>query len=184
MTLSLLNSFNHFFSKVQFKIDVFARFCFLMCSYVPFLPVSGDTVKAKSFRQGYGGKGANQCVAAAKLGSKTVLISKVRVLSLATIFSTSIIMENQIIGHIQVGNDEWGKKYIENLKSLNVDTDYVKTVEGKQTGLAHINVATEGANQIVIIPGANDAISEADIDECSEEVLANSKVCSFVLFLL
>lgn len=49
-----------------------------MSSYVPHLPASGETIRATKFNNGYGGKGANQCVAAAKLGSKTVLISKVR----------------------------------------------------------------------------------------------------------
>lgn len=46
-------------------------------SYVPHLPVAGETLRATRYQTGYGGKGANQCVSAAKLGSKTVLISKV-----------------------------------------------------------------------------------------------------------
>lgn len=44
---------------------------------MPELPQPGETLRATRYQNGFGGKGANQCVAAAKLGSKTVLISKV-----------------------------------------------------------------------------------------------------------
>lgn len=48
-----------------------------MDSYVPHLPTVGETLRATRYQTGYGGKGGNQCISAAKLGSKTVLISKV-----------------------------------------------------------------------------------------------------------
>lgn len=51
--------------------------CLCVVSYVPHLPVAGETLRATKFQYGFGGKGANQCVAAAKLGSSTALISKV-----------------------------------------------------------------------------------------------------------
>lgn len=51
--------------------------CEFVCSYVAHLPVAGETLRATRYNTGFGGKGANQCVSAAKLGSKTVLISKV-----------------------------------------------------------------------------------------------------------
>lgn len=46
-------------------------------SYVDHLPLAGETLRSTRYTNGFGGKGANQCVAASKLGSKTVLISKV-----------------------------------------------------------------------------------------------------------
>lgn len=55
-------------------ILLFVSLCY---SYVPHLPAAGETLRATKFQNGFGGKGANQCVAAAKLGSSTALISKV-----------------------------------------------------------------------------------------------------------
>lgn len=74
-----------------------------------------------------------------------------------------------------MGDDEWGIKYRENLQSLSVSTDYVEIASGKTTGLAQINVAENGDNQIVIVPGANDSIVPADIDKV-QDVLDASKV--------
>lgn len=57
-------------------IALLALFRFL-CSYVSHLPAAGETLRANKFQNGFGGKAANQCVAAARLGSKTAIISKV-----------------------------------------------------------------------------------------------------------
>lgn len=88
------------------------------------------------------------------MGSKTVLISK-------------------------VGDDEWGSRYLENLKNLNVNTDNVGVASGKNTGLAQINVAENVENQIVIVPGANDSIVPADVEKV-QDVLDASKVWYFI----
>lgn len=77
--------------------------------------------------------------------------------------------------YFQLGDDEWGSKYRHNLEKFNVDTQHVVTVHGKSTGLAQINVAENGENQIVIIPGANDVITCDDIDK-AQDVLDASKV--------
>lgn len=74
-----------------------------------------------------------------------------------------------------MGNDEWGCKYRENLEKFSVNTNHVGTVNGKSTGLAQINVAENGENQIVIIPGANDMLSCADVDK-AQDVMDMSKV--------
>lgn len=74
-----------------------------------------------------------------------------------------------------MGDDEWGGKYIENLKNLHVSTDYVGIASGKPTGLAQINVAETGENQIVIVPGANDSIVPADVEKL-QDVLDSTKV--------
>lgn len=76
---------------------------------------------------------------------------------------------------LQLGNDEWGDKYRENLEKYNVSTNYVETANGKSTGLAQINVAENGENQIVIIPGANDLLTPADVEK-AQDVLEQSKV--------
>lgn len=78
-----------------------------------------------------------------------------------------------------MGDDEWGNKYRENLQTLSVSTDYVGIASGKTTGLAQINVAENGDNQIVIVPGANDTIVPADVDKV-QEVLDASKVWPIV----
>lgn len=61
------------------------------------------------------------------------------------------------------------------MEKFNVCTTHVETVAGKHTGIAQINVADDGENQIVIIPGANDALSSADIEK-AQDVLDQSKV--------
>lgn len=61
------------------------------------------------------------------------------------------------------------------MEKFNVCTTHVETVTGKHTGIAQINVAENGENQIVIIPGANDALSSADIEK-AHDVLDQSKV--------
>lgn len=78
-----------------------------------------------------------------------------------------------------MGDDEWGTKYLENLKNLNVNTEYVGIASGKNTGLAQINVAESGENQIVIVPGANDTIAPADVENV-QDVLDASKVFSYL----
>lgn len=77
-----------------------------------------------------------------------------------------------------MGDDEWGNKYLENLRNLNVSTEYVGIVSGRNTGLAQINVAENGENQIVIVPGANDSIVPADVEN-AHDVLDATKVCYF-----
>lgn len=78
----------------------------------------------------------------------------------------------------QLGNDEWGQKYAEHLKKFNVCAKHVGQVSEKTTGIAQINVAESGENQIVIIPGANDLLSPADIENAAE-TLDSCKVIIF-----
>lgn len=67
------------FAKLTNPFITHIIFCLLFCvsSYVPHLPRMSETVKGRSFESGFGGKGANQCVAAAKLGSRTAMVAKV-----------------------------------------------------------------------------------------------------------
>lgn len=59
----------------------------MFCSYAPKLPRAGETVLGTKFTTGFGGKGANQCVAAAKLGGKTLFIARVCTISLMYMIS-------------------------------------------------------------------------------------------------
>ncbi|KAF5283497.1 hypothetical protein FQR65_LT13885 [Abscondita terminalis] len=114
-------------------------------SYCPRLPKEGETIHGSEFKTAFGGKGGNQCVASAKLGGNTTFIAR-------------------------VGSDSWGKQYLENLKSLKVNSDFVQITPNSTTGIAQINVASSGANQIVIIAGANNQLQEQDVIKAREKI--------------
>lgn len=121
-----------------------------LITYAPKLPLPGETIYGNKYTVGFGGKGANQCVAAAKLGSWTALVAR-------------------------VGNDQNGREYIENLKQSSMTTDYVYTTCNSDTGIATILVGENGVNSIVIVPGANLLLSIDDITNL-KHVIANAKV--------
>jgi len=121
----------------------------LMC-YASHLPKEGETITGSKFSIGFGGKGANQCVSAGKLGAKVAMVGK-------------------------VGNDAYGKDYLKNLQDCKVNCEQMKTVEGYSTGVAVISVADNGSNCIIIVPGANDLLTVADV-ETAENLIASSKV--------
>jgi ribokinase len=100
-----------------------------LVAYVPKAPRLGETVTGRAFRTVPGGKGANQAVAAARLGGEVVMIGA-------------------------VGADEFGVRLRAALASAGVETAALRTVEGA-SGTAHITVDDEGGNSIIVIPGAN-----------------------------
>ena len=101
-----------------------------LIAYAPRMPVIGETLEAPSFEMGFGGKGANQAVAAAKLGASVVMVSK-------------------------VGGDMFADGTVNNLASFGIDTTHVHRVKGRSSGVAPIVVDASGANAILIIKGAN-----------------------------
>ncbi len=111
-----------------------------LISYVPRLPEIGETLHGTQFRQGYGGKGANQAVMAAKLGAEVTMVTK-------------------------LGKDSFGDGTLENFRSLGVDTTFVTTTDEASSGVAPIFVEPGGDNAIVIVTGANDLISEDEIEQ-------------------
>ncbi|XP_071441918.1 ribokinase-like [Hetaerina americana] len=124
-------------------------------SYAPRLPKPGETLHGYKFIQGFGGKGANQCVAASKLCSKTTLIAR-------------------------VGDDIFGTNYIKHLEDIGVDTKYVKQTKDVSSGIATIIVADSGENQIVIVGGANAKLSIEDVTDAAEVIkIAPVLVCQF-----
>jgi ribokinase len=126
-----------------------------LIAYAPRMPVIGETLEAPSFEMGFGGKGANQAVAAAKLGASVVMVSK-------------------------VGDDMFADGTVHNLASFGVDTTHVHRVKGRSGGVAPITVDASGANAILIIKGANADLSPADIDEAADAL----KSCDLILLQL
>ena len=105
-------------------------------------PGGGETVLGESFQTVPGGKGANQAVAASRLGAEVYMIGR-------------------------VGDDHHGKVILNNFKVNGVHTDYVEPVTGVESGTAHI-VLAEGDNSIVVVKGANDHVTPAYIDKASK----------------
>ncbi|EPB73905.1 ribokinase [Ancylostoma ceylanicum] len=112
------------------KIVVFGSINQDLISYTNEFPRPGESVRGHSFKMGSGGKGANQAVAAARLGAKVQLIAR-------------------------IGNDLFGQFNIENLTKSGVDTSQVEKSDSSHTGAATITVNSHGENCIVIALGAN-----------------------------
>ncbi|MEF3331288.1 ribokinase [Oceanobacillus oncorhynchi] len=110
-------------------------------------PKIGETIRAKNFHISPGGKGANQAVAAAKLGGDVELIGK-------------------------VGKDKYGDVLIESLANQGVKTHNIKR-EG-DTGRTFINVDNKGDNMITYVPGANEQITKEDINDCLPDLRESS----------
>jgi ribokinase len=126
-----------------------------LIAYAPRMPIIGETLEAPSFEMGFGGKGANQAVAAAKLGASVVMVSK-------------------------VGDDMFAEGTVNNLASFGIDTTHVHRVNGRSSGVAPIVVDATGANAILIIKGANADLSPADVEGAAEAL----KSCDLILLQL
>ena len=106
-------------------------------------PRPGETIFGQRFDLGFGGKGANQAVAARLCGADVVMVAK-------------------------VGNDLFGEATIKNFKAQGIDTAHVGLVEGVSSGVAPIFVEPNGQNRILVVKGANDTLRPADIDAAGE----------------
>ncbi len=120
------------------------------------MPVWGETVLARHFETSFGGKGANQAVAAAKLGAEVVMVS-------------------------DLGDDTLGDSALKNFESYGIDTLHVRRIPNQSTGTATILVDQgSGDNAILIVAGANGDLSSADVDAASEAL----KGCDLILLQL
>lgn len=106
-------------------------------------PKPGETIFGQKFDLGFGGKGANQAVAARLCGGDVFMVAR-------------------------VGNDLFGPATIENFRKLGIDTTHVKQIEGLSSGVAPIFVEPNGQNRILVVKGANDAIKPADVDSAAD----------------
>lgn len=119
-----------------------------LISYVPRLPAMGETLHGTQFHMGYGGKGANQAVMAARLGSRVAMVAK-------------------------VGRDDFGEGTLHNFRECGVDVTHVSVTERAATGVAPIAVDIEGRNSIIIVTGANDLLSVDDLDRARDVICAS-----------
>ncbi|MEE1783599.1 ribokinase [Streptomyces sp. SP17BM10] len=104
----------------------------------PVLPAPGETVLAADATQGFGGKGANQAVAAARMGVATHLVAK-------------------------LGADADGRAALADLRSAGVETAALLTDAAAPTGQAIVMVDPAGENSIVVVPGANARLTAAEV---------------------
>jgi ribokinase len=134
------------------KIGVVGSNMVDLITYVNRMPGPGETLEAPAFEMGCGGKGANQAVAAARLGADVMMVTR-------------------------VGDDVFGDNTIRNLESFGVDTRHVVKVAGKSSGVAPIFVEQSGENSILIVKGANADLLPAEVDTAA----ADLKQCGLIL---
>lgn len=106
-------------------------------------PRPGETIFAREFHLGFGGKGANQAVAARLCGAEVSMLSR-------------------------VGDDLFGPATLDNFRALGIDTAHVRITPGVSSGVAPIFVDASGQNRILVVKGANDQLSPADIDSAAD----------------
>lgn len=120
-------------------IIVFGSINMDLTTYSDKLPQPGETLHGSAYITVPGGKGLNQAVACTRLGAETMMIGK-------------------------VGNDGFGKEVLEIIKKENVETSQILRDETAGTGLAVINVDKNAENMIIVIPGANHALDNSDVE--------------------
>jgi ribokinase len=106
-------------------------------------PKPGETIFGDKFNLGFGGKGANQAVAARLCGAEVFMVAR-------------------------VGDDLFGPATIKNFEKLGIDATHVRIVNGVSSGVAPIFVESSGQNRIIVVKGANDALKPADVDAAGD----------------
>ncbi len=110
-----------------------------LTTFTDVFPKPGETLFGRSFDLGFGGKGANQAVAARLCGADVFMVAR-------------------------VGDDLFGPATIRNFKKLGIHARHVRTVAGMSSGVAPIFVERSGQNRIIVVKGANDRLRPADVD--------------------
>lgn len=117
------------------------------------IPVVGETLTGSDFFMLPGGKGANQAVAAAKLGANVIFVAK-------------------------LGKDVYAQASLENFKSVNINTKHIEQLENVPSGIAIIAIDDNGKNIIIVVPGANGKLTPADVDKAQNDIAnAAAVVC-------
>jgi ribokinase len=106
-------------------------------------PKPGETIFGQKFDLGFGGKGANQAVAARLCGADVFMVAR-------------------------VGDDLFGPSSIRNFEQLGIDASHVRQVKGVSSGVAPIFVDPSGQNRIIVVKGANDELKPADVDAAAD----------------
>jgi ribokinase len=116
-----------------------------LITFADAFPRPGETIFGTGFDLGFGGKGANQAVAARLCGGEVLMIAK-------------------------VGNDLFGEATVKNFAAFGIDTTHVRIIEGAPTGVAPIFVEPSGQNRIIVVKGANDQLTPADVDAAASDL--------------
>lgn len=114
-------------------------------------PLPGETLLGGKFLLNPGGKGANQAVAAARLGGMVAFVAK-------------------------IGNDVFGQQAMQQFEKEGISTDYIFSDPEHPSGVALITVDAKGENTIVVAPGANGNLTVADIEKAGVEISKASAV--------
>ncbi len=114
-----------------------------LTTFTDAFPRPGETIFGNSFDLGFGGKGANQAVAAKLCGAQVSMVAK-------------------------LGNDLFGPATIKNFESLGIDSTHVRLENGVSSGVAPIFVDSAGQNRIIVVKGANDRLLPADVDRAAD----------------
>jgi len=118
-------------------------------------PRPGETIFAREFQLGFGGKGANQAVAARLCGAEVAMVAR-------------------------VGDDLFGPATLDNFASFGIDTSQVRIIPAVSSGVAPIFVDASGQNRILVVKGANDRLLPEDIDAAADLL----KAADFVILQL
>jgi ribokinase len=114
-----------------------------LTTFTDAIPRPGETIFGREFHLGFGGKGANQAVAASLCGGHVSMVAR-------------------------VGDDLFGPATIRNFAERGIDTRYVSITPGVSSGVAPIFVDSAGQNRIWVVKGANDRLCPADVDTAAE----------------
>ena len=115
------------------------------------LPAPGETIIGGTFLMNPGGKGANQAVAAAKLGANVTFVSK-------------------------TGNDIFGKQAIQGFQREGINTEFIFTDLENPSGVALILVDAKGENSIAVASGANGNLQISEVEKAIGQIIANDTV--------
>src|SRR5579871_4607622 len=106
-------------------------------------PQPGETIFGREFNLGFGGKGANQAVAAKLCGADAAMVAR-------------------------VGDDLFGEATVRNFEAQGIDASHVRVTKGASSGVAPIFVDRSGQNRIIVVKGANDLLSPADVEAAAQ----------------
>lgn len=127
------------------SVAVFGSINMDVIAYLDRLPKPGETLHGLNYKMGLGGKGANQAVAARKLGNEVTFIGR-------------------------IGADSFGDAARAELTSYDVDLTHIRRDENAATGIAIIKVGEGGQNMISVIAGANDAVDASDAERARADL--------------
>jgi len=119
----------------------------------PRIPAKGETILGGDFIMTPGGKGANQAVAAVKLGAEVYFVAK-------------------------LGDDIFGRQSLSNFQKVGINTDYVEQTKEAPSGVALITVDDAGDNIIVVAPGANQKLSPEDVNKAQSAIVSSGAVAA------